>query len=143
MKENTLETPVQDVKTEISEAFNVVETSKKVKLAEVLTVLKRNGGRVTKTCQDLGISLKTYYKLKKANEESFEEAFNQIELMENDFVYSKLLQMIAKGNTAATIFYLKSKMGWKESQDINIETNTVNIKEAIEEIKQACNAGDK
>ena len=39
------------------------------------------------------------------------------------FVVGKLMEKIGKGDTASIIFYLKTRMGWREVQDINLNAS--------------------
>lgn len=40
------------------------------------------------------------------------------------FVASKLMEKILNGDTAATIFFLKTQAGWSEKQHMDIRTNS-------------------
>ena len=61
----------------------------------------------------LGISYSTFRR-RKAEFEQFEQAVKRGKAKANIFVGGKLMKQIEQGNTAATIFYLKSRCGWKE-----------------------------
>lgn len=62
----------------------------------------------------LGISPTTLYARKRESEE-FAEALKRGRAKANVFVGGKLMELIKEGNVAATIFYLKSRCGWKET----------------------------
>lgn len=62
----------------------------------------------------LSISPSTLYARKRESEE-FTEAIKRGRAKANVFVGGKLMEHIKKGNVAATIFYLKSRCGWKET----------------------------
>lgn len=62
----------------------------------------------------LGIGYATLKRRKKDNE-LFELAIKTGRAKANAFVGGKLMALIRKGNPAATIFYMKSRCGWKET----------------------------
>nr|DAF76004.1 MAG TPA: terminase small subunit [Caudoviricetes sp.] len=62
----------------------------------------------------LGISYSTLRRRKKQCEQ-FEQAIKKGKAKANVFVGGKLMEHIKAGNIAATIFYLKSRCGWKET----------------------------
>lgn len=61
----------------------------------------------------LGISYRTLQRRKKDFVE-FGEAIKRGKAKANIFVGGKLMQKIKEGDTASTIFYLKSRCGWRE-----------------------------
>lgn len=62
----------------------------------------------------LGISYATLRNRKKAFS-SFSTAIKRGRAKANAFVGGKLMSLIREGNPAATIFYMKSRCGWKET----------------------------
>ncbi len=64
--------------------------------------------------QALGISYRTLVR-RKAQFVQFGEAIKKGKAKANVFVGGKLMEHIKAGNIAATIFYLKSRCGWKET----------------------------
>lgn len=64
----------------------------------------------------LGLDRSTIKKAIKENED-FAEAVARGKSKANIFVGGKLIELIKSGNPAATIFYLKSRCGWKEARD--------------------------
>lgn len=68
----------------------------------------------------LGISYSTLRR-RKADSEQFEQAIKRGKAKANVFVGGKLMQKIKEGDTASTIFYLKTRCGWKETQKAEIE----------------------
>ena len=71
----------------------------------------------------LGASASTVYNRLRDDEE-FSEAVKRGEALGIGAVASKLMDQINEGNTTATIFYLKSRAGWRESSEIRVEANT-------------------
>lgn len=61
----------------------------------------------------LGVSYSTLRR-RKADSEQFEQAIKRGKAKANIFVGGKLMQKIRDGDTASTIFYLKSRCGWRE-----------------------------
>lgn len=62
----------------------------------------------------LGIGYATLKRRKKDNE-LFELAIKTGRAKANAFVGGKLIQLVREGNPAATIFYMKSRCGWRET----------------------------
>ena len=62
----------------------------------------------------LGVSYATLRR-RKAESEQFEQAIKRGKAKANIFVGGKLMQKIKEGDTASTIFYLKSRCGWRET----------------------------
>lgn len=68
----------------------------------------------------LGISYATLQRRKKDFEE-FADAIKRGKAKANVFVGGKLMQKIKEGDTASTIFYLKTRCGWRETQRIEAD----------------------
>lgn len=62
----------------------------------------------------LGVSYSTLLNRKKESED-FREAIKRGKAKANVFVGGRLMSLIKKGNAAATIFWLKAKCGWRET----------------------------
>ena len=71
----------------------------------------------------LGISYRTLVR-RKAEFVEFGEAIKRGKAKANVFVGGKLMDQIKNGNIAATIFYLKSRCGWKETQRLEGDLTT-------------------
>lgn len=67
----------------------------------------------------LGISYGTLQNRKKDCYE-FCEAIKRGKAKANVFVGGKLMEKIESGDTAATIFYMKSRCGWKEARAVEL-----------------------
>jgi len=74
----------------------------------LIEALEKTLGIVTTACKICGCNRDTYYTYYK-QDEKFREAVDEIENLTLDFVESKLHKLIEGGDTAATIFYLKTK----------------------------------
>lgn len=70
--------------------------------------LEDNRGIVGAACRSLGISRTTYYRWKKKHPDFAEAAETEISA-QVDFVEERLLDLIETGETAAIIFYMKTK----------------------------------
>jgi hypothetical protein len=64
-------------------------------------------GNITKSCDAIGISRRTYYNW--MEDENFKNEVDSIDEFTLDFVENSLFKQIQEGNTTATIFYLKTK----------------------------------
>ena len=92
----------------------------------MIEALEKSLGVVTTACKNVGINRKTHYDwlLKDAE---YKKQVESIEDIAIDFAESKLHKQIDKGDTTATIFYLKTKgkkRGYVEriEKDLNIKT---------------------
>lgn len=62
----------------------------------------------------LGVSYSTLLNRKKESED-FREAIKRGKAKANVFVGGRLMSLIKEGNAAATIFWMKAKCGWRET----------------------------
>lgn len=86
----------------------------------MLKALEKSLGVVTVACRKSDVPRSTFYKWLNEDED-FALAVKEIENIALDFAESKLHDQIGEGNTAATIFYLKTKgkkRGYIERQEI-------------------------
>ena len=89
-----------------------------------IEVLRVNLGNITKACEAVGITRTTYYRWLKLK--SFKEEVDNIGEYVLDFAEHSLFTLIKENNTAATIFYLKTKgkhRGYVEKQEIDHSGN--------------------
>ena len=94
---------------------------------ELLFSLTKTLGIVSSACETLGISRTTYYKYYNEDAE-YKKQVDDIGEATIDFAESKLFELIKSGNTAATIFFLKTKgkkRGYVEKQEINHNSNNI------------------
>lgn len=71
-------------------------------------ILEKNQGNISQTCKKLKISRSTYERLYQTDKE-FQKSCNDIQEALLDEGESMLHKQIQEGNTAALIFYLKTK----------------------------------
>jgi hypothetical protein len=96
--------------------MNNTEHNKKA----MLTALENTLGIVTTACKQAGIGRTQFYNWLKEDED-FAAQVKDIENIALDFVESQLYRQIRENNTAATIFYLKTKAknrGYTERTEI-------------------------
>ena len=74
----------------------------------ILEALEQSLGVVTSACKKIGIGRTTFYGWLKEDPE-FKKQVDDIPNIALDFAESQLHQQIKKGNTSATIFYLKNQ----------------------------------
>jgi hypothetical protein len=92
---------------------------KKTQLIENLKLCK---GIVANACEVVGVSRGTFYNWCKEDED-FKAQVDEINEATLDFVESKLLENIKKGEVTSIIFYLKTKgrnRGYQERAEIDI-----------------------
>lgn len=98
-------------------------TSKDLRKKAMLESLEKSLGVVTSAARAAGIDRSLHYKWMKEDDE-YKEAVADISEVAIDFVETHLHQLIQQGDTAATIFYLKTKAkrrGYVERQEITGE----------------------
>ena len=86
----------------------------------MLEALEKSLGIVTTAANMIGIHRDTHYNWMK-NDEGYKTAVESITDSVLDFAESKLHNLIEKGDTAATIFYMKTKgkkRGYIERQEL-------------------------
>ena len=95
--------------------MNKTEHKKKA----LLDALEKSLGVVTTACKKVGIGRTMFYEYMK--DDNFREQVDDLQNVALDFAESQLHKQIQDGNTAATIFYLKTKgknRGYVERQEI-------------------------
>ena len=95
--------------------MNKTEHKKKA----LLDALEKSLGVVTTACKKVGIGRTMFYEYMKDN--NFREQVDDLQNVALDFAESQLHKQIQDGNTAATIFYLKTKgknRGYVERHEI-------------------------
>jgi predicted DNA-binding transcriptional regulator AlpA len=101
--------------------------SEQLKKEQLLEALTKSLGIVSTACESVGISRTTYYKYYNEDED-FKKQVNDIGEATIDFAESSLFELIRSGNTAATIFFLKTKgkrRGYIERQEVEHNTNNI------------------
>ena len=91
----------------------------------MIDALEKALGVVTVACKQVGIDRTTHYRWLKDDEE-YKEAVDEISDVALDFAESQLHKQIKEGNTAATIFYLKTqgkRRGYIEKQQLEHSTD--------------------
>lgn len=87
---------------------------------KMLEALEKSLGIVSTAARMVNIARNTHYEWMK-NDEAYKEAVDMINEGVIDFAESKLHNLIDKGDTAATIFYMKTKgkkRGYIERQEL-------------------------
>ena len=100
-------------------------------MEDFLVCYEKALGVLTPACQQAHVDRVTVWRWRKEYPE-FDERCNEIEDVALDFAESKLYNLINTGDTAATIFYLKTKgrrRGYTEKiqHDVNQEQRGINI----------------
>jgi hypothetical protein len=92
----------------------------KVQKAAMIEALIKSLGIVTTACRQVDISRETHYRWYR-RDKKYKTSVDDIEDIALDFAESKLHKQIEKEDTAATIFYLKTKgkrRGYIERQEL-------------------------
>lgn len=109
---------------------NKIQQTKKA----LIEALEKSLGVVTTACRSVGIDRSTFYDYLKKDEE-FAAAVKELENVALDFAESKLHAQISKGDTTATIFYLKTKAkhrGYVERLDVTTGGEKINTITQVE-----------
>lgn len=99
----------------------------KMKQKSMIKALKENLGNVTASCSAVGISRKTHYEWLREHP-SYAKACEDIGEIVLDFAEGQLHKQIRQGNTASTIFFLKTKgkeRGYIERQEHEVKNTAV------------------
>ncbi len=107
-----------------------MDKSRHIKKESMLKALETSLGVVTIACKKTDIPRSTYYKWLK-EDKKFAKEVQDIENIALDFAESKLHTQIEDGNTAATIFYLKTKgkkRGYIEKSELDLGSGDEPIK---------------
>lgn len=99
----------------------------------MLAALEKSLGVVTSACKIAGIHRATHYTWMEKDAE-YKRDVESIADMALDFAESKLHSQIADNNTAATIFYLKTKgksRGYIERYDVTSNEQTIGIQTIV------------
>lgn len=92
-----------NMKTSIKKQYRMEEKKEKF-----LDALAQGRGIISTACDATGIGRSTYYRWYNADP-AFRERVDEVTETQVDFVESKLIQAIDRGDITATIFYLKTK----------------------------------
>ena len=95
--------------------------SDNIKKKAMIEALIKSLGIVTLACKDVDIARQTHYRWMQ-EDEIYKQDVEDITDIAIDFAESKLHKQIDKGDTTATIFYLKTKgkrRGYVERQEID------------------------
>lgn len=94
-----------------------------LKKKAMIEALEKSLGVVTSAAKQVGIHRSTHY-VWLADDPEYKKAVDEIADVAIDFVETNLFQLIQQGDTASTIFYLKTKgkkRGYIERQEITGE----------------------
>lgn len=90
----------------------------------MIEALEKSLGVVTTACKITGVGRRTHYDWM-ADDPEYKKAVESIEDIAIDFAESKLHKQIDKGDTTATIFFLKTKgkkRGYIEKSEIEVQS---------------------
>jgi len=91
--------------------------------------MEKSLGIVTTACRNVGIARDTHYRWMR-DDDSYRASIESIEGMTLDLAESKLHEEILQGNTAAIIFFLKTKgkkRGYVEKQEVETTIKTPDL----------------
>lgn len=101
-----------------------------------IEALEESRGMITTSCQRAGITKKTLCEWREKDSD-FDERINRIKDEQKEWVQGKLMTLIENGSTTATIFFLKTQCGWRETQKLEVEQKgEVDINAVIQELKE-------
>ena len=107
-----------------------MDKSRHIKKESIIKALEISLGVVTTACRKIGLPRSTFYKWMK-EDNKFAKEVKDIENIALDFAESQLHSQISGGNTAATIFYLKTKgkkRGYIERSELDLNSGDEPIK---------------
>lgn len=116
---------------------------RKEKKALFLEAYDESKAMTTTSCQRAGITRETLSNWRERDKE-FDREVIEIQNKWREWVEGRLMTLIENGNTAATLFFLKCKGGYRETQKIELEqVNDFDVQAAIAEIKEQLQGGEK
>tara|TARA_R110000772_G_scaffold39545_2_gene92896 strand:- start:522 stop:1112 length:591 start_codon:yes stop_codon:yes gene_type:complete len=95
----------------------------------LLAALEQSMGVVATACETLNISRTNHYKWMKESPE-YKENYDDLSNKALDYAETQLMKMIGRGNTAAVIFFLKTKgkdRGYVERQEFKVQQETPDL----------------
>lgn len=100
-----------------------------------LQAYARNYGLLGEAAKVAGVSRQTI--LNWQNEDpQFAQDIKDIDKGVGEFVVGKLMDLIMKGNTAATLFWIKCRLGWHEKQEVEVKTGGgIDVEAAIRALR--------
>ena len=118
-------------------------TKSNINKKAMIDAMSKTLGIVTSACKAVGITRQTHYRWMKEDSE-YKAQIEELDNVALDFAESSLHKQIKDGNTAATIFYLKTKgkrRGYVERQEVdNVGKPQIVIQplsnEALESLEQ-------
>lgn len=101
-----------------------------------LDAMRESRGLICTAIRAAGISKQTLYNWK-ANDKAFSDEIDAIKEETKEWVQGRLLTLIENGSAVATMFYLKTQCGWRETQKIEVsETSQIDVAAALREMKE-------
>lgn len=108
-----------------------------------LDAMRESRGLICTAIRAAGISKQTLYNWK-ANDKAFSDEIDAIKDETKEWVQGRLLTLIENGSAVATMFYLKTQCGWRETQKLEVEhADAIDVKAALEEIKSELQKSDE
>lgn len=102
---------------------------------QFLEKLIENDGVCYTTYKSMGLPYSTYYKWRKEDKE-FDAKIKEVQSRTTEFVESKMMEAIKKGDSKMIKFYLSTIGGYAEKKKVEISSgDTIDINAAIESIK--------
>ena len=108
---------------------------------KILEVLADNKGLIYNSLKQTGLSSSTFYKWMDEDPE-FKKAVEATEIIEINYVRSKLAQLIDENNPQAIMFFCKAKNGFVETKKIDATVNAndvIDVNLALSKIKDEIN----
>lgn len=104
---------------------------------EYLSVLEKNHGMITITAKRVGVTRDTILNWRK-KDKAFDEACEEIQNRNKELVESVLMKKILdEENLGAVCFYLRTKGGWSNRMQLEIESKAnIDVTAALQEIKK-------
>jgi hypothetical protein len=93
---------------------------------EIIRKLGARGVRESDIWKALGLSYKSWSRIKRENDEA-RLALEEARMMEHDDLYGVLYDKAVKGDSTAAMFLLKTRHGYKEGAE-QVTANQVNVK---------------
>lgn len=107
-----------------------------------LQAYARNYGLLGEAAAAAGVSRQTINNWQN-DDPQFAQDIKDIDKGVGEFVVGKLMDLIMKGNVAATLFWIKCRLGWHEKQELEVTTGGgIDVEAAIRALRDEMKSGN-
>jgi len=118
------------------------KAQREIKKAEFLEAYEQSRGLKATSAKRIGTTIQTIWNWEQGDPE-FAAKVNEIDERMKEWVVNKLMDNIDKGKEQSIEFYLRTRCGWREKQEIQVSTDgAIDVQATIAEMKRTLLEGD-